>query len=133
MAVRIEGAALAGISAQWASQFARLTARLLGRTNDDIAIIFVTADKIAKLNAAYRHKKGATDVLSFPSGSPKELGDIFIAPKVAAKKATEKGMAARSYLALLIVHSVLHLGGYDHASPKETAVMNKMENKILKR
>jgi len=73
-----------------------------------VAIEFVSAERIAELNAAYRGKQGPTDVLSFPldgaepSPGPRELGDIVICPQRTAD------------LREAIVHGALHLTGMDH-------------------
>lgn len=84
-----------------------------------------------RLNREYRGKDKPTDVLSFALAEKGELGDIFIAPSVAVAKAVKRGQDYKSYLALLIVHSVLHLGGYDHRTKKEADAMARMEKKIL--
>jgi len=80
-----------------------------------LAIEFVSASRIAELNAEYRRKHGPTDVLSFPidgvqsdgwsgDGPPRELGDIVICPEHTAD------------LHEAILHGVLHLLGMDHES-----------------
>ena len=132
MAIRVEGASRAKVSARWVTGVAKRARGALGRTKDELAVVFVAPEKIKKLNAAYRKKDRTTDTLSFPSDAPGDLGDIFIAPAVAKMRAREKGMDERAYLALLIVHGVLHLGGYDHHTAKESAAMGKMEDRILK-
>jgi probable rRNA maturation factor len=73
-----------------------------------VAVEFVSAERIAELNAAHRGKPGPTDVLSFPidgadpSPGPAELGDIVICPE------------HTSDLRAAIVHGALHLTGMDH-------------------
>ena len=73
-----------------------------------VAVEFVSAERIAELNAAHRGKPGPTDVLSFPidgadpSPGPAELGDIVICPEHTAD------------LREAIVHGALHLTGMDH-------------------
>ena len=73
-----------------------------------VAVAFVDADTIAKLNAEHRGKSGPTDVLSFPvdedgvPAGPRELGDVVICPEH-----TEDLLEA-------VVHGVLHLTGMDH-------------------
>jgi len=113
------------------SGLAKKAARAMRRPDDDIAVVFTNANAMRKLNHTYRGKNRTTDVLSFPADAKGELGDIFIAPSVAKARAKERGVGYREYLALLIVHSVLHLGGYDHHSEKEARVMAQMEKKIL--
>ena len=73
-----------------------------------VAVAFVDADTIAKLNAEHRGKSGPTDVLSFPvdeagpSAGPRELGDVVICPEH-----TEDLREA-------VIHGALHLAGMDH-------------------
>jgi probable rRNA maturation factor len=77
-----------------------------------LAVQFVEARRIAKLNEEHRKKTGPTDVLSFPvdgaepnasgNGVPRELGDIVICPE----HTDNVGEA--------IVHGALHLVGMDH-------------------
>jgi probable rRNA maturation factor len=73
-----------------------------------LAVEFVDAERIARLNAEHRGKSGPTDVLSFPvdgdrvPAGPRELGDVVICPEH-----TEDLLEA-------VVHGVLHLTGMDH-------------------
>ena len=73
-----------------------------------VAVEFVSAERIAELNAEHRDKDEPTDVLSFPidgadpAPGPRELGDIVICPQH-----TENLKEA-------IVHGALHLAGMDH-------------------
>jgi probable rRNA maturation factor len=79
-------------------------------TDGHLAIEFVDARAIRRLNAKHRGKDRPTDVLSFPvdetapSFGPRELGDVVICPEH-----TED-------LDEAVVHGVLHLCGYDHES-----------------
>ena len=131
MAVRVTAAGSSGFGEQWVKNWAKKTAFALGRPKDDIGIVFVGATKIRTLNREYRAKDRPTDVLSFPADGGADMGDIFIAPAIARVKAAERGSRYKDYLALLIVHSVLHLGGYDHHTDKESKAMAKMEKTIL--
>jgi probable rRNA maturation factor len=73
-----------------------------------VAVAFVDADTIAKLNVEHRGKRGPTDVLSFPvdeagpAAGPRELGDVVICPEH-----TEDLREA-------VIHGALHLAGMDH-------------------
>ena len=73
-----------------------------------VAVAFVDADTIAKLNAEHRGKTGPTDVLSFPvdeagpSAGPRELGDVVICA------------AQTEDLREAVIHGALHLAGMDH-------------------
>ena len=89
----------------------RLVAAALTRAGVDsghLAVAFVDADQIARLNAEHRGKDEPTDVLSFPideaaaGAGPRELGDIVICPEHTVD------------LREAIVHGALHLVGFDH-------------------
>jgi probable rRNA maturation factor len=85
-----------------------LAAATAGIEDGHVAVVFVTPDEIAALNAKHRGKEGPTDVLSFPVDGDgpvtgeRELGDVVICPEH-----TEDVTEA-------VVHGVLHLVGMDH-------------------
>jgi probable rRNA maturation factor len=85
-----------------------LAAASAGIEDGHVAVEFVDADRIARLNAEHRAVSGPTDVLSFPvdgagpHSGPRELGDVVICPEH-----TEDLLDA-------VVHGVLHLTGMDH-------------------
>ncbi len=133
MPVRIAGTVRSGVSGEKMLRWAAAAAKALKKPSADIAIIFLTPSSIRRLNAVYRGKPSATDVLSFPADRRGELGDIFIAPSIAERKARQRGMAYREYLKLIVVHSVLHLGGYDHERDDDAEKMEKIENATLKK
>ncbi len=93
----------------------------------EISVTFTDNEGIRELNATYREKDTATDVLSFPlmdfSGKSDEpvadeplvsLGDIVISLERAREQAEEYGHSFEREVAFLTVHSMLHLLGYDH-------------------
>jgi len=78
-------------------------------------VIFVTAnEEMQRINREYRRKNEPTDVLTFPSQSPKLLGDIAISVEIAAANAAELGHSTETEVKILILHGLLHLAGYDH-------------------
>jgi probable rRNA maturation factor len=82
----------------------------------DIVIFVTSSEDMQKLNREYRRKNEPTDVLTFPSQSPKLLGDIAISVELAAANAAELGHSAETEVKILILHGLLHLAGYDHES-----------------
>ena len=60
-----------------------------------------------------------------------ELGDIIIAPDVAAAQADEYGNSFEQEISLLLVHGLLHLCGYDHITDDEAEVMEGREKELL--
>ncbi len=124
---------------RWAS----LAAAVLvdeGQTGE-LTLTFVDRDEIAELNQQHMGQKGPTDVLSFPldDGAPAApdvpaadrlpvlLGDIVIAPAVAAEQYADHAGTYDDELALLVVHGVLHILGHDHVEPAETELMRAAE------
>ena len=129
------------------------------RGEAELSILFVTNEAIADLNAQFMGGDGPTDVLSFPieediaefgrwpdvtttgpdrsvpdpSEAPLLLGDIVIAPAVAAANAPNHAGTYEDELALLIVHGVLHILGMDHAEADEATAMRGRESELLAR
>lgn len=89
-----------------------------------------------KLNRKYRGKNKPTDVLSFGQkdmkiGKTKILGDIIIAKETTAKQAKQAGHPINDEYAMLAVHGLLHLLGYDHERKKDEVVMFTLQRKLL--
>lgn len=106
----------------------------------EVSIALVEIAEMGELNHQYRSIEGPTDVLSFPCDDPWEgvgpsgvivLGDIIIAPDIAAQQAEQLGHTVGEELELLTVHGVLHLLGYDHIDDSEAEVMQGHERDIL--
>jgi probable rRNA maturation factor len=125
---------------QWA-QAAFDAAKAKGFAADiGVSIKLVDDQQAREINAHYRHKDYATNVLSFPAerppGMPKSykadwLGDLVIASAVIAKEAAEQGKTVRAHFAHMCVHGVLHLLGFDHLVSAEAKRMEALEVKIL--
>jgi probable rRNA maturation factor len=83
--------------------------------------VLVTGNReIQALNARFRRKKYATDVLSFPPPvfSESFAGDIAISLDIAARNARALGHSVSDEIRILILHGILHLAGYDHEGDK---------------
>jgi probable rRNA maturation factor len=96
----------------------------------ELCIRVVDEAESAQLNENYRHKPGATNVLSFPVDSIQGtainlLGDLAICAPLVIREAGEQDKAVQAHWAHLTVHGVLHLKGYDH---EESAAAERMEN-----
>ena len=59
------------------------------------------------------------------------LGDIVLCPEFAAGQATAAGHSLGHELALLTIHGVLHLLGYDHGEPDEEKEMFALQDRLL--
>ena len=68
-----------------------------------------------------------------PPGEPLPLGEVIVSYPQAQRQAEERGGRLEHELALLIVHGVLHLVGYDHLEPHDTELMQSREQEALKR
>jgi probable rRNA maturation factor len=99
-----------------------------------LSIRIVDEAESAELNSHFRHKQGATNILSFPGPAafPEAwLGDLAICATVVAREAQEQNKSLDAHWAHLTVHGVLHLKGYDHEEPKEADAMEAIEKRIL--
>jgi probable rRNA maturation factor len=87
-----------------------------------------------ELNAAYRRKRHATNVLTFDYGTADSpAGDIVLCAPVVAREAIEQGKALEAHYAHLTVHGMLHLQGHDHQHDVEANTMKRLETAILLR
>jgi len=101
----------------------------------DLCVRIVDESESAHLNETYRKKVGPTNVLTFPYGDHTEEhqlhGDIVVcAPVIIAEAASHK-KSTQAHWTHMIVHSVLHLLGYDHTNDSDTDTMETLEIKIL--
>ena len=90
------------------------------------------------LNAEWRDKDHATNVLAFPfdseiSAAHIPLGDIVICAPIVAAEAREQGKPFVDRMAHMFVHGLLHLLGYDHQTDMQAAEMENIECKALSR
>ncbi len=86
----------------------------------------------------WRHKRGTTDVLSFPAeqdefekAEGERLGDVVISVEQAARQAKEHKLKFDEEVAQLILHGLLHLCGYDHE--RDDGEMNRLELSLRRR
>lgn len=96
--------------------------------------VLVTGNReMRALNARFRGKKSATDVLSFPAvGLARDFaGDIAISVDIAARNARILGHSLANEVKILVLHGVLHLSGYDHE--QDDGQMAKTEQRLRKR
>ena len=132
-----------------------LAARIDG--DGEVSLLITGDETVRALNAEYRGLDETTDVLSFsashsghwegdgdgpsevsdhlefvlPPGAPQPLGEIIISWPQAQRQAAEHGVSPERELAHLVIHGVLHLVGYDHLGPEDTARMQALEREAL--
>ena len=106
-------------------------------SDGSIAILLTDDETVRDLNARFRDKDRATNVLSFPGadmpmpGAPPHLGDIVLAYAVCAGEAAAQSKSLSNHLTHLVVHGVLHLLGRDHETDPEAEAMEAEERAIL--
>jgi probable rRNA maturation factor len=115
---------------QWA------TVALQERGEAEVLIRLVDKNESRQLNARYRNRDKATNVLSFPADLPQEidlplLGDVVICAPLVAQEAEQQNKSPESHWAHLTIHGTLHLLGYDHQTEEEAAEMESLETSLL--
>jgi probable rRNA maturation factor len=108
-------------------RFARAAAPARAR----ITLRVAGAAEAGNLNRTFRSRRRATNVLSFPYGGGS--GDVLLCHPVIRKESRQQGKSLRAHYAHLVVHGVLHLRGYDHATERGAAHMEAREIRILRR
>ena len=123
----------------------------------ELSVFFVDEATMADLNSEHMGKVGPTDVLAFPLDAvdsaeppgpgaltrgparpqpdnddvPTLLGDVIICPLVAERQAFSHAGTMDDEVALLLVHGILHVLGFDHHDEETTTVMREHELAIL--
>lgn len=119
----------------------------------EVNVTLVDLEEIHRINREFRQIDRPTDVLSFPLLAYEEpgdfskleedpdnfnpdtgeilLGDIILCVPKILEQAREYGHSVRREYAFLIVHSMLHLFGYDHMTEEDAARMEQKQNEIL--
>jgi len=120
-------------------QTAEKLLKFVNQTESELSVLLVSDNRMAELNSVYRHKDTPTNVLSFPMHDdihPEAilLGDIVISIDTAIRESTEKNIPLETYLAILQVHGLTHLLGYDHERGEQEALeMASFEKKLLEK
>ena len=111
--------------------------RYAGAAQSDLSLSVIGDRRMQQLNARYRRRARPTDVLAFaareaPQPTTPFLGDVVISLDTARRQAREAGHSVDREIAILLIHGVLHLMGYDHErSAQDARRMQKKEREIL--
>ena len=107
----------------------------------ELTLTFVGVADIRELKIEHFGEAGdyPTDVLSFPlddgmpvaDGIPRLLGDVVVCPAVAKEQAPSHAGSVDDEIALLVIHGILHILGFDHATAGEQTEMQARERKHL--
>lgn len=101
-----------------------------------VSVVLTTDKKIQQLNANWRGKDKATNILSFPSNAlenisdfPKELplGDLVLGYETCAREARFMAIKLQHHITHLAIHGTLHLLGYDHKTDADHRQMVRAE------
>jgi probable rRNA maturation factor len=97
-----------------------------------VAVRFVGEREGQRLNAQFRGRDYATNVLTFvyDQGSPL-AGDLVLCTPVLRREAREQGKELADHIAHLVVHGMLHLQGFDHEDARAARAMERREAAIL--
>jgi probable rRNA maturation factor len=104
----------------------------------ELSVLLAGRARSRALNARYRGRDRATNVLSFPAmpsavAQAGLLGELVICPAVLRDEARAQHKSARAHWAHMVVHGVLHLAGYDHELPEQARRMERREIRTLRR
>lgn len=114
----------------------------------DVNVLLTVPSAIQSINREMRGIDSVTDVLSFPyfeyqkpgefsdsveEGKEQILGDIVLCASKVKEQAKKYGHSQKRELAFLIVHSMLHLIGYDHIDPDDAILMQQEEKRFMER
>ena len=111
----------------------------------EVSVMLVGDIEMADYNRRFLERSGPTDVISLPieelspgrpptaapAGPPVMLGDVIIAPGYVRDQAARLEVEFEDEVALMVVHGVLHLLGYDHQDNGEADAMEERERMIL--
>ncbi|MEI6844684.1 MAG: rRNA maturation RNase YbeY [Actinomycetes bacterium] len=106
----------------------------------ELNVLLVDEKEMTELHIKWMEESGPTDVLSFPMDEirphhvgPAILGDIVLCPTIAQSQADDAGHEFEFELAILSVHGLLHLLGYDHAIAHEETEMFALQEELVAR
>jgi len=118
----------------------------------ELGLVIVGQERVQQLNSAYLGRDEPTDVLAFsmlpqplateepqadsppfvaPPDGVTHLGEVIISYPQAVIQAEEHRHSVKTEIAILIIHGVLHLLGYDHDKPQLERIMRTREEEIL--
>ena len=135
------------VSPAWLRRLSSLTLKKVKgpayEKRSELSIVLTGDSEVRLLNRQYRKKDKTTDVLSFPLLEGKKLmdglngliplGDVVISVPQTRRQAIQLGREFRQELALLLVHGILHLLGYDHVTRSQEKKMFNLQDRLLRK
>jgi probable rRNA maturation factor len=134
----------ASLSVRAVARVARVMLETLDLGSSELSILLTNDEGIRRLNLAHRAKDRPTDVLSFPQNEfrrplvPRRghnlavLGDVILSIDTAARQARGRRRPLEDEIRFLLAHGILHLLGYDHATPEEKKVMTARTRELVR-
>ena len=132
------------VDPKWARKIARGVLRAENVPSPcEVSLVITGPGTVRRLNRDYRGVDEPTDVLAFsmhqqedsdfvlPPDNVLHLGEVVISYPRAAEQAREQGHSTGRELALLVIHGLLHLLGYDHEKTGEGKKMRARERELL--
>ena len=102
----------------------------------ELGFHFVEPAAMARVNEQFLQHQGSTDVITFDHGSDVSArrlhGEAFVCVADAVKQAREFETNWQSEVVRYIIHSLLHLGGYDDLEPAKRRLMKREEERLLR-
>jgi probable rRNA maturation factor len=136
-----------GVETSWLEGIARQVLEAQGAgAKVELGLVIATQKRVKELNRDYLGKDEPTDVLAFSAREEKgkdqapfihppdgllHLGEVIIAYPQAVIQAEEHQHSVKKELAILIIHGVLHLLGYEHDKPDLARQMRAREAELL--
>jgi probable rRNA maturation factor len=132
----------------WVKKIAQTVLKAEGVAHPyEVSLVFTDSETVQQLNRDYRGVDEPTDVIAFymlprkevndsfalPPDGVTRLGEVIISYPQAVEQAREQGHSSERELALLVIHGILHLLGYDHEEPEEEDEMRKREKELLEK
>ena len=132
----------------WVKKIVRQVLKAEGVSSPyEVSLVFTDSETVKTLNRDYRGIDEPTDVLAFymlpqkgaassfalPPDGVTRLGEVIISFPQAQLQAREQGHSLQRELALLVIHGVLHLLGYDHEEAGEGKKMKAREKELLEK
>lgn len=120
-------------------KFAERVLDAVGESRSELGVELVGDRRMRRLNRQYRGRDSSTDVLAFsireaPGPKSRLMGDVVISIPAVYRQALDHRHSVDDEFAMLLIHGILHLCGYDHERGSEDAArMRRQERRLLGR
>lgn len=125
-----------GFSPRWIERLLTRALATLRVRRADLSVALVSTATSRRLNRTYRDRDRATNILSFSltdRRNPAVLqGELVLCLPVIRREAPRFGRSVNEHLALLLIHGLLHLKGFDHVRRTDQDRMERFEQRLLR-